>query len=206
MPPDLRPRPQAHRRGQAALRDDHWAARTFDRELPRRGPKLASGSRCWWCHLRTFEFDELLPHGAPLLGGNWNDPVEAVADLLHLWQFRDIRFFVSEHYLRDGKLTFKRRKVREQVVRELSLDFVMRGGFDTVICDVEGEDTRLLCYGSPQHRRAARRYTPTPTRLHAKDRPLLADALEGGCHVFLTSDKGVLARAPPSSPAAVSPS
>ncbi len=143
---------------------------------------------------------------AAAAGGAICAPSSSVADLLHLWQFRDIRFFVSEHYLRDGKLTFKRRKVREQVVRELSLDFVMRGGFDTVICDVEGEDTRLLCYGSPQHRRAARRYTPTPTRLHAKDRPLLADALEGGCHVFLTSDKGVLARAPPSSPAAVSPS
>lgn len=133
---------------------------------------------------------------APLLGGNWDDPVEAIADLLHLWQFRDIRFFVSDHYLSDGKLSPERRKVRERVVRELSLDFAMRGGFNAAIDDVEAEDEdrRFLSRGCPLHPPATPRYLPALSHWpHAKDRPLLADALASGCHVFLTCDRGVLA-------------
>jgi hypothetical protein len=133
---------------------------------------------------------------APLLGGNWDDPVEAIGDLLHLWQFRDIRFFVSDHYLSDGKLSLERRTVRERVVQELSLDFAMRGGFDAVVNDVEGEDEdrRFLSRGCQLHPPAAPRYLPASSRWpHAKDRPLLADALASGCHVFLTCDRGVLA-------------
>lgn len=138
---------------------------------------------------------------APLLGGSWDDPVEAIGDLLHIWQFRDIRFFVSDHYLTDGNLTPERRKIRERVVRELSLDFIMRGGFETVVDDLEAEDDdpRLLSRGCMLHPLAQRTYMPTSPISrwpHAKDRPLLADAFASGCHAFVTCDKGVLACAP----------
>jgi hypothetical protein len=133
---------------------------------------------------------------APLLGGNWNDPVEAITDLLHLWQFRDIRFFISEHYLRDGQLTPARRSVRERVVDELSFDMAMRGGF-ALVSEAAGNSDEVevlsrTCPAHPwmQHHMLA----SSPARWpHAKDRPLLADALATGCHVFLTCDKGVLA-------------
>lgn len=132
--------------------------------------------------------------GGPLLGGNWDDPVEAIADLLHLWQFRDIRFFVSAHYLRDGRLTAARRAVRERVVQELSLDLAMRGGFGTVIADTEEQRSGSLSRAGWPHSQTTAGFMPTPSRWpHAKDRALLADALGSGCHVFLTCDKGVLA-------------
>lgn len=138
---------------------------------------------------------------SPQIGGNWTDPVDAIADLLHLWQFRDIRFFVSDHYLSDGKLTPERLTVRQGVVREFSLDFTMRGGFETVIDEIhdlgDDEDAQFLSPGCPVHPSTQRNYTPTPARWpHTKDRALLADALNSGCHVFLTLDKGVLSCAP----------
>lgn len=133
---------------------------------------------------------------APLLGGNWREPVEAIADLLQLWQFRDIRFFVSDHYLTDGRLTPERLKVRERVVDELSLDFTMRGAFDTEIDDLgdQSDEATVLTRSCPVHPAPQRIYQPAPARWpHAKDRALLAHALDSGCHVFITCDKGVVA-------------
>ena len=141
---------------------------------------------------------------APLLRGNWSDPVEAVRDILHLWQFRDIRFRVSDHYLVDGKLTEPRARIRERVQHELAIDFAMRGGFDDEYDDetdarsferlaVRDEFDRLLP-GCPVHLRQTPRHVGSPGKWpHSKDRPLLADALREECDVFLTFDKGVLA-------------
>jgi hypothetical protein len=140
---------------------------------------------------------------APLLGGDWNDEVESVRAILYLWQFRDIRLFVSDHYLSDGKLTETRSRVRRRVHDELALDFAMRGGFDeyedeTDEFDFESREERnefgRFSFGCPVHSRQPSRLIGLLAKWpHSKDRPLLADALRQECDVFLTFDKGVLA-------------
>jgi hypothetical protein len=106
--------------------------------------------------------DELEP-------SSWADPAIALRDLITVWMWRDIRFYVSPLQLEDArkKLTAERARIREAVLDGFYADFHERGGS---IPAWSPSDAAPFIGSKP-------------------DRALVEDALANGCHVFLTEDK-----------------
>ncbi len=135
----------------------------------------------------------------PILSGNWSVRRDAVDDLMRLWFWRDIRFFVSDIYLEDSNkpLAQDRLQQRKRVMQAFAQDIWARGGFDVFADEVEEEDAvRCPFHGRVLSDRVSRhvaylehRRWPTGTR----DALLLREAIEVGAHVFLTEDHGILA-------------
>jgi hypothetical protein len=117
--------------------------------------------------------------------------------LIQLWWWRDVRFWVCPVHLRDARkpLSEDRRAAREAAMHELERDFLERGGFDSFVeegvrvedqpCSIHAIPTSLL--GRSSIRIDSQRW---PRGL--RDRDLVRGASEAGCHVFLTTDKGIL--------------
>ena len=138
--------------------------------------------------------------GAGLVFGPlWSDRHEAVdslRDLVQLWWWRDVRFWVSGIHLADARrpLSRERGRAREAAVRELERDFLERGGFDVLLVQgVEVVDKPCALHSAAWAREGAPgRETSGRQPRGLRDRQLVAAAQSAGCHVFLTSDKGIL--------------
>jgi hypothetical protein len=77
------------------------------------------------------EIDEVEGGAGLIIGPQWSDrgrPVDSLRDLLQLWWWRDVRFWVCPLHLRDARkpLSEERRAAREAAVRELERDFFER--------------------------------------------------------------------------------
>jgi hypothetical protein len=145
---------------------------------------------------------ETVTEGAGLVYGPlWSDlsrPGDALRDLVQLWWWRDVRFWVCEIHLADARkpLSADRRIAREAAVRELERDFLERGGFETIVPDhIEVVDQPCALHSVPQPLGAESTTNGHGERRLPKglrDRQLAQSALEAGCHVFLTTDAGIL--------------
>lgn len=141
--------------------------------------------------------EEAIGLGAgPLAASEWPTTVDALRDLVGLWWWRDVRFWVDrERLLGDARTGIRadRLRAREIAIEQLSQDFFERGGLECHLSDdVRAEDP--VC---PVHPDASVR--PWPVRTPAPrwpsrrlDRALLRAALQAGCHVFMTEDRGIL--------------
>jgi len=141
----------------------------------------------------------------PLIADTWDQPLEAIRDLLQLWFWRDVRFFVGHAHLEDSRrpLSDARRRSRASAVEEFSGDLFERGGLDVWIANERGEhgvvpmeQTASLDPECPLHSEPAVR-GPRVSRVlqlpkGKADRRLVKAALEGASHVFLTYDEDVL--------------
>lgn len=145
---------------------------------------------------------ETVTEGAGLVYGPlWSDlsrPEDALRDLVQLWWWRDVRFWVCEIHLADARkpLSANRRIAREAAVRELERDFLERGGFETIVPDhIEVVDQPCALHSVPQPLGAegtANGHGERRLPKGLRDRQLAQSALEAGCHVFLTTDAGIL--------------
>jgi hypothetical protein len=144
------------------------------------------------------QFDEV--EGAMIVHPLWSDRerlVDALRDLVQLWWWRDLRFVVSPQHLDDARkpLSLERRKAREDAVKELDRDFRERGGLESVVReDVQLDDVpcalHCISSSSPEQRLQAMKHWDWPR--DELDRKLVKAAYGAGCHVFLTTDKGIL--------------
>lgn len=139
--------------------------------------------------------------GALIIHPHWNahdDPVGALREVVQLWWFRDLRFAVSPQHLADSRrkpLTGDRKRAREDAVRELEIDFLERGGLEAVISEelsVEDQLCALHAVPSPHVRMGSPATRAWGWPKDDLDRRLVEAAYSGGCHVFLTADKGIL--------------
>jgi hypothetical protein len=144
---------------------------------------------------------EVVEGGAGLVCGPlWSElagPIDALRDLIQLWWWRDTRFWVCDLHLADARkpLNLERRLAREAAVRELEQDFLERGGFETILQDeVDALDHPCAIHAMPQRLRGAGTETVPNKRLPRglRDRQLVRAAHDAGCHVFVTTDKGIL--------------
>lgn len=145
---------------------------------------------------------ETVAEGAGLVCGPlWSDlsrPEDALRDLVQLWWWRDVRFWVCDIHLADARkpLSTDRRIAREAAVRELEQDFLERGGFETIVPDhIEVVDQPCALHAVAQPLDAESTTNGLGERRLPKglrDRQLAQSALEAGCHVFLTTDGGIL--------------
>lgn len=145
---------------------------------------------------------ETVVEGAGLVYGPlWSDvsqPEDALRDLVQLWWWRDVRFWVCEVHLADARkpLNAGRRIAREAAVRELERDFFERGGFETIVPDhIEVVDQPCALHSVPQPldaKRTANGHGERRLPKGLRDRQLVQTALEVGCHTFLTTDNGIL--------------
>jgi hypothetical protein len=129
-------------------------------------------------------------------GSPFGNRFDAMQDILQLWWSRDLRFAVSEEHLADGELDEARQLSREAAVRELGRDYWERGGLETFLNDQEAEVLDQPC---AHHARPGPRPRGDTAVVEgwrwpkdAPDRRLAEAAYDAGCHVFLTSDKGIL--------------
>jgi hypothetical protein len=151
-------------------------------------------------------FDSVESHfgiAGPLPFGDRTDRVSALRDLFALWFHRDIRWVISQHYLDDAKkpLSAARRADRRRVMEALGQDLADRGGIhrgshDWDLDDHERADREQWDIEDERSRIAVDPFAAqAESMLTGHDGLLVADALRNGCHVFLTEDRGVLARA-----------
>ncbi len=143
---------------------------------------------------------EVIENGALALGAQWSDRSDVLLvlrDLVQLWWWRDVRLWTSAIHLYDARkpLDSERRLAREAAVDQLGQDFFERGGFEAVHRD----DQVPINAPCPLHAalRAHRLQMMFRNTIGREprgdcDRELLVAALEEGCHVFLTEDKGIL--------------
>lgn len=134
----------------------------------------------------------------PLIEDKWPTTVDAIRDLLGVWWWRDLRFWVDPAlHMRDARKPIRpdRRRAREIAVDELSQDFFERGGFDCIL----PEGIRAADPVCQVHLDTAPAPPETPTPPDEPrwptgelDRQLARGALSAGCHVFLTEDTDVL--------------
>jgi hypothetical protein len=128
----------------------------------------------------------------PWIADSWNSPLEGLRDLVGLWFWRDVRFYVSELHLADdpGRILPERLRARRIAVDSLGTDFVQRGAFEIMLdpgvepqdspCPVHGDVADVLPQKEPRW--------PRPPR----DRALARDAHSSGCHVLLSEDRDML--------------
>jgi hypothetical protein len=134
--------------------------------------------------------------GGPLVASEWPTTVDALRDLVGVWWWRDIRFWVDrELHLGDGRAVIRpdRFRAREIAIEQLSQDFFERGSWDRhPPDDLQADDPVCVLHpdaaGSPCP--AARPAPRWPSR--SLDRGLVEAALNAGCHVFLTEDRDIL--------------
>jgi hypothetical protein len=148
------------------------------------------------------ELSEVEGGAGLVIGPLWSDrdrPVDALRDLVQLWWWRDVRFCVSDLYLGDARkkkpLSPERLRARRAAVRELEQDFAERGGYETFVREgVPVEDRPCALHSIPSCRLPGRRGSAGERRWPREelDRRLLSEAFDGGCHVFVTADKGIL--------------
>jgi hypothetical protein len=144
---------------------------------------------------------EAVEEGAGLVCGPlWSDlgsPTDALRDLIQLWWWRDVRFWVCDLHLADARkpLSPERRLARAAAVRELEQDFFERGGFETILRDDTGViDRPCPAHAVPRRLRSDKATTSADKRLPRglRDRQLVCAAHDAGCHAFVTTDKGIL--------------
>lgn len=131
------------------------------------------------------------------LWGDHGSPTEALRELMQLWWWRDLRFAASPLHLADSPepLTGEHRQAREDAVRELGRDYLERGGNRAVVAEgLQTADQPCALHAVPA---AGRRANSEAARAwlwpkDERDRGLVEAAYDEGCHVFLTTDKGVL--------------
>lgn len=131
------------------------------------------------------------------LWGDLSRPEDALRDLVQLWWWRDVRFWVCEIHLADARkpLSADRRVAREAAVRELEQDFFERGRFETIVPEhIEVVDQPCALHSVPRPLGAEKTNGHGEMRLPKglRDRQLVQSALENGCHIFLTTDNGIL--------------
>ena len=165
------------------------------------GPLVVMLDTCILIEVREY-LDRLDDDTAMLIAPNWSplrNRIDAIQDLVQLWWSRDVRFAISAEHLADGELNERRELAREAAVRELGRDFWERGGLETFL----REEEELVVVDHP----CARHAVPSPDLRsdsviaqewlwpkHVQDRRLAEAAFDAGCHVFLTSEKGILRR------------
>jgi hypothetical protein len=142
---------------------------------------------------------ELEAVGAFTLQPLWSDrhdPVDALRDLVQLWWYRDIRFQVGPTHLIDAQnpMTPAREAARRAAVRELKHDFRERGGYEPCLRNVSVEDQPCALHSVPVRPATdppmSSADPPLPKR--GQDKNLVLEALDKGCHVFVTTDKKIL--------------
>lgn len=149
------------------------------------------------------EFRELI---AEAEGGNgfvvrpgWGEhPGDALQDLVQLWWWRDVRFWVGKEHLTDERrrMAPKQREIRSAAVDQMWQDFVERGRHETVV----RSDIALVSRPCPLHSGPPDPPLGDESYVEARwpagdlDRSLVRAALDNACHVFLTRDRGVLRR------------
>lgn len=182
----------------ACGRTGFWRERTpavFGRRVGV-GPLIVAPDTSILISLRQ-ELDEVEGGAGLIIGPQWSPrdrPVDALRDLMQLWWWRDVRFWVCRVHLRDARrpLSQPRRAAREAAVRELERDFLERGGFDTVVPqDVLVEDRPCPIHSIPP-RRPGDGNGGIRWPAGQRDRELLQAAYGAGCHAFLTTDRGIL--------------
>jgi hypothetical protein len=142
---------------------------------------------------------ELEEVGAFTIQALWSDrqdPVDALRDLIQLWWYRDIRFRVSPTHLMDAQrpMTPQQEAARRAAVRELDQDFRERGGGEPQVRDVPIEDQPCSLHSVPVRPAIDPPTSSTDPQLprRGQDERLVFEALEEGCHVFITTDKKIL--------------
>lgn len=142
---------------------------------------------------------ELEQTGAFTLRALWSDRqdlVDVLRDLVQLWWFRDVRFRVSRTHLVDAQkpMTPHRKLARQAAVRELEQDCRDRGGREPHLRDVLVEDRPCPLHSVPVRAAAdpPRSSADPPLPRRGQDKRLVLEALEDGCHVFVTTDKKIL--------------
>ena len=142
---------------------------------------------------------ELEATGAFTVQALWSDRqdlVDALRDLVQLWWFRDVRFRVSHTHLIDAQkpMTPHQELARQAAVRELEQDFFERGGFEPHLEDVSVEDRPCALHSVPVRAVIDLPTSSTDPSLprRGQDEQLVYEALEDGCHVFITTDKKIL--------------
>ena len=128
----------------------------------------------------------------PVLDGAWGDRRAAIDDVIRLWFWRDIRFYISPIYQRDSNkpLDDRRMQERQRVVDAMAQDFWSRGGFDQHSADDDALSARAMRGRTPGGTMSLLEHRRWPSG--ERDALLLREAIEVGCHVFLTEDKGIL--------------
>ena len=125
----------------------------------------------------------------------WPGAVEALRDLLALWWWRDVRFWVDPGvHLADARRPVRadRMRAREIAVRQFSRDFFERGSFDVVLRD-EGPVPVSGCPLHPDRGIGPPRSPATPRWPRDElDRRLTKAAFGAGCHVLVTEDRDML--------------
>ena len=114
--------------------------------------------------------------------------IEALADLVNLWMIRDIRFHAFDEHLKD----FKKPPSRERYARRSAQVSELVAALETFNHGSESpydEDGEVSGDGWP----VSIALDCIPGLM---DRVLVTAAIEAGCHVFLTNDRQVLAKAP----------
>jgi hypothetical protein len=145
---------------------------------------------------------ELEEVGAFTLYALWSDrsePVDALRDLVQLWWWRDVRFLVSSTHLKDARkpMTPHQKLARHAAVRELEQDFDDRGGYEPFIRaeDATIEDRPCAFHSIPVCAIPIGDAPPVidpPLPTRGRDKQLVYEALNAGCHVFVTADKKIL--------------
>jgi len=140
----------------------------------------------------------LLGTPEPIFRYDWEDRLGAIHDLLQLWYWRDIRFWISELFVYDSRkpLGGQRVKSRISAFEEFARDMWERGGFDPQFdSEDDVDDYEPIC---PVHPAEPAPWEPPRDRPEKwprgrLDRRLLRKGLVSGCHVFLSHDEGILA-------------
>jgi hypothetical protein len=135
----------------------------------------------------------------PHVEDSWEDEIDALRDLLQLWWWRDVRFCAGRWHLDDFRKPPPppRRAALARAVDCFAQDYFMRGGNRTVLPEgVRPGEAR--CPLHPEREIATQPTMPPPARLPRAqlDRKMVQAALDEGSHVFLTSDRKVLALHP----------
>lgn len=132
----------------------------------------------------------------PTVASEWPTTVDALRDLISLWWWRDVRFWVDPVlHLGDARTGIRpdRLRAREIAVDALSQDFFERGSSESHLHDdvLAADPICVLHPDASADPSPALRPSPRwpPESL---DRALVEGALDAGCHVFLTEDRGIL--------------
>lgn len=125
----------------------------------------------------------------------WSTAVEALRDLVALWWWRDVRFWVDAVvHLADARKPVRpeRMRAREIAVRQLGRDFFERGGFESRFpTGVEPVDPVCVVHSDREQALiGAAEAVRWPSG--GLDRRLAKAALDAGCHVLLTEDRDML--------------
>lgn len=129
----------------------------------------------------------------------WSDrvnPVDALRDLVQLWWYRDVRFRVSPIHLIDAQrpMTPKQQAARRAACHELEQDFRERGGYEPYLRDVSVEDQPCALHSTRVRPAVGPPIPSTQSSLpkRGQDKNLVFEALDEGCHTFVTTDKKIL--------------